>query len=43
MKKNILQLLLIMALYMTVCACGNKGDLYMPDKKKDQEKTISMP
>ncbi|MBL4773566.1 MAG: lipoprotein [Alcanivoracaceae bacterium] len=36
MKTNILKITIIIALYLTLLACGNKGDLYLPEKDKNK-------
>ncbi len=36
MKTQIFRFVFIGILIVTLQACGNKGDLYLPDKTKDQ-------
>jgi len=40
MKIFTFRLVIIVALYFSICACGNKGDLYMPDKDKAASKQL---
>ncbi|MBL4660850.1 MAG: lipoprotein [Alcanivoracaceae bacterium] len=36
MKTNILRITIVAVLCLTLYACGNKGDLYLPEKNKDK-------
>lgn len=33
MKTSILRVIILLAVYLSISACGNKGDLYLPDKE----------
>jgi len=37
MKSRTLALLALLFFFVTLSSCGNKGDLYMPDKKSDDK------
>lgn len=37
--KSLFRSLLLVFLYFSVSACGNKGDLYMPDNDKDKDQS----
>jgi len=41
MKSLFLRSVLLIFFYLSVSACGNKGDLYMPDKDQDQSTMMS--
>lgn len=40
MKITIFRTIVLMTLTIAISACGNKGDLYMPEKDKDTAKTV---
>jgi predicted small lipoprotein YifL len=39
MNKRAFQIFLTSLCFLFMISCGNKGDLYMPEKDKAQEKT----
>jgi predicted small lipoprotein YifL len=41
MKPLFLRSVLLACLFLSVSACGNKGDLYMPDKDQEQSKVVN--
>ncbi|MCF6319461.1 MAG: lipoprotein, partial [Proteobacteria bacterium] len=33
MKTSILRIIILLTVYLSISACGNKGDLYLPDER----------